>query len=416
MMNRIIIGSLIAGAVALAAVFLPRQLSPPTSPQTSDQRSAEQDTAAEEVTALSNEIAVLRQQTEREREADQNTIRNLQQLIERLEQQLAELSPEDVSSEITDAFEGMSERIAALENRPPPQPSSPTETTAQYEVQSSPGADIIWIEPLVVAAPPRVADTVPASEPLASSPRLTIPPSSVVFARSLTALVGRIPVHGRIENPWRFKLIATPKNFTSKNYFVPDLEGVIWTGVAHGDYTLSCVSGTIDTISYVFRDGTVHTQRSAANPDDITQGLGWISDEYGNPCIPGSLKTNAAQFLRRSILASSAAGLARGYADAQTTRTSDQFSGRSTTTVTGDATNFALATAAADAVSATERWQARRLDQSFDAIYVAAGKSVVIHIEQQIELDYEALGRQLDHSVARLEQPVYQDDSIGGLD
>ena len=214
MLNRIIIGSLIVGAVALAAVFLPRQLSPPTSPQTSAQPSAEQDTAAEEVTALSNEIAVLRQQTEREREADQNTIRNLQQLIERLEQQLASLSPEDVSSEITDAFEGMSERIAALENRPPPQPSSPTETTAQYEVQSSPGADIIWIEPLVAAAPPRVADTVPASQPLSSSPRLTIPPSSVVFARSLTALVGRIPVHGRIENPWRFKLIATPKNFT----------------------------------------------------------------------------------------------------------------------------------------------------------------------------------------------------------
>ena len=76
-----------------------------------------------------------------------------------------------------------------------------------------------------------------AEEPPAD-PRYTIPPSSIVYATALTSLVGRIPVNGRLETPWRFKLISSGRNLTSRRFEVPGLEGVIWTGIAHGDYTL----------------------------------------------------------------------------------------------------------------------------------------------------------------------------------
>ena len=414
-MNRIIIGAIVVAALLLLIVVLPqiRTPSPPT--QTNIPRDAESDTAAEEVTALSNEIAVLRKQMEEEQQANQNQIISLNQIIESLEGQIARSAQDgSLGTEVATVLDTLSERIAAVEQRPLVTPSAQTDP---YEVQPSAAGGTVWIEPLVAPPPTVVAAAAGAAPlPVGPDPRLTIPPSSVVFTQALTALVGRIPVNGRIENPWRFKLISTAENFTSKHYHVPDLEGVIWTGVAHGDYTLSCVSGTIDTITYVFRDGAVHTQRSESNADDITQGLGWISDEYGNPCVPGVLKTNAPQYLRRSILASTASGLVRGYADAQTTRTSDEISGRTTTSVTGDVTDYALASAAADAVTTSERWMAQRLDQSFDAIYVAAGHRVAVHLEQQIELDYDTLGRQLDHSVPRHSQTALKDNSIGGLD
>ena len=415
-MTKIIIGAIGVAVLLLVIVVLPQLRSPETSPQTNLPRGAESDTAAEEVTALSNEIAVLRKQMEDERQANQNQITSLQQLIDTLEETIAlSAQPGAWEDELATAFESISERLEAVEQRPLAVPSPQTEA---YEVQPSAPADTVWIKPLIAPPKSAIASTADAAAqpPSGTGPRLTVPASSVVFTQSLTALVGRIPVGGRIENPWRFKLLSTAQNFTSKYHHVPDLEGVIWTGVAHGDYTLSCVSGTIDTITYVFRDGTVHTQRSASNADDITQGLGWISDEFGNPCVPGALKTNAPQFMRRSILASTASGLARGYADAQTTRTRDEFGERTTTTVTGDVTDYALATAASDAVTAAERWMAQRLDQSFDAIYVAAGQRVAVHIEQQIELDYNALGRQIDHSVPRHTQTALKDDSIGGLD
>ena len=148
----------------------------------------------------------------------------------------------------------------------------------EYPIGSSASPSIIWIEPLnapqsAALGVDGIGDLIPTDVALRgeeppADPRYTIPPSSIIYATALTSLVGRIPINGRIETPWRFKLISSGRNLTSRRFEVPGLEGVIWTGIAHGDYTLSCVSGTIDTISYVFDDGSVHTQRSPVDPDD----------------------------------------------------------------------------------------------------------------------------------------------------
>ena len=143
--------------------------------------------------------------------------------------------------------------------------------------------------------------------------------------------------------------------------------------------------------------GVVHTQQTPPNPDDITAGTGWLSDDRGNPCIPGDLKTNAPAVIARGVTAGTLSGLARGYAEAQTTRRSGS-EGETTTTITGDAEDYALANAVAGAVEESNAWFRRRLGQSFDAIYVPAGKTVVIHIEQQVNLDRPADLRRLVHS------------------
>ena len=279
------------------------------------------------------------------------------------------------------------------------------------------GGAISWTEP--VRPPVQVAglsdsallgNPDPAADP-DIRPALTLPPNTQIYTRALTALVGRLPVDGDVANPWRFKLVAEADNFTSQDFRVPGLSGVILGGQAWGELTLSCVRGTVDTITYVFADGTIHTHRTPTNSADLQDGIGWIGDEVGNPCVPGELKTNADEVIALSIASSGIAGIARGYAEAQTNNRTGE-DGTTVRTVTGDIDDFALASAVADAASETDLWLRRRLDQSFDAIYAPSGVEVVVHIENTVLIDYDRSGRRLSHS----QEIVAPQARFGGYD
>ena len=389
-------------------------------------RQGDRDSAAEEVRAVATQITEVRDQiagieaqqagqTDRIRQETEQSITGIRETLESLKDQYR------TPPEVIESLVQIGDRLTALEISL----DDGGRVDFEYPIGSSTQSSITWIEPLnapksAALGVDGIGDLIPTDIALRGEgpppePRYTIPPSSIIYATALTSLVGRIPVNGRIETPWRFKLISSGRNLTSRRFEVPGLEGVIWTGIAHGDYTLSCVSGTIDTISYVFDDGSVHTQRSPVDPDDITNGIGWISDEYGNPCIKGDLKTNVPQAIRRSVVAGTFAGLAQGYADAQSTRSTDS-SGTTSTTVTGDAAEYALASAASEAISESNQWLQRHLSQSFDAIYVPAGREVVIHIEQQVLIDEQPDGRRLDHRFPQSALRVEGDAKFGTLD
>ena len=312
----------------------------------------DRDSAAEEVRAVATQITEIsdkledietRQsgETDRIRQENEQSIAGIRETIESLKDQTR------TPPEVIESLAQIGDRLTALEISL----DDGGHVDFEYPVGSAASPSIIWIEPLdgpssAALEVDGIGDLIPTDialrgEEPPADPRYTIPPSSIVYATAITSLVGRIPVNGRIETPWRFKLISSGRNLTSRRFEVPGLEGVIWTGIAHGDYTLSCVSGTIDTVSYVFDDGSVDTQRSPVDPDDITNGIGWISDDRGNPCIKGDLKTNVPQAIRRSVVAGTFSGLARGYADAQSTRSTDS-SGTTSTTVTGDSAEYAL--------------------------------------------------------------------------
>ena len=348
--------------------------------------------------------AQLNEQAAEDEELQKLTENRISAVQERIN---AATESEAVPEQVARLLDDVSTRLESIERQVSTRPQS---TLPDYEVEGAlPGrsdTEILWIDSVSAAALGDTAGLIDFAEQLETQasgtepkpdPVYTLPATTIVDATALTALVGRLPVDGHVESPWRFKLLSNARNITSRGHRVPGLKGVIWSGVAYGDLTLSCVSATIDTITYVYDDGVVHTQKTPPNPDDITAGIGWLSDDRGNPCIPGDLKTNAPAVIARGVTTGTLSGLARGYAEAQTTRRSGS-EGETTTTITGDAEDYALANAAAEAVDEANAWFRRRLGQSFDAIYVPAGKTVVIHIEQQVNLDRPADLRRLVHS------------------
>ena len=171
---------------------------------------------------------------------------------------------------------------------------------------------------------------------------------------------------------------------------------MVWSGWAVGDWTLSCVSGYVDSVTFVFADGTIHSVESAQNSGDSSQALGWISDAYGNPCIPGERKTNAGSFvLQQSLLNTSSA--ASDTAASLETSQSLSPSGAIQSFVSGDSSRYVLGRTLAGSLRSTSDWLAKRAGQEFDAVFLPSGHQVAIHVEQEIQINYDRNGRKLKH-------------------
>ncbi len=227
---------------------------------------------------------------------------------------------------------------------------------------------------------------------------LTIPATTTLLgATALTALVGRIPIRGQLQDPWRFKVLVGSKNLASNGHRIPYLAGMLLAGTARGDLSLSCVSGNIDTATFIFADGTIQTARKVADPESTFTGLGWISDEFGNPCIEGELKSNALQYLTQATLINTTRATAEAIANAQTETSSSVGSDDTTTAVVGDIDQFVAGYATRESLLTVADWLNDRQLNSFDAIYVPAGQSVAIHIEETIQIDQEPNARKVQN-------------------
>ena len=56
-----------------------------------------------------------------------------------------------------------------------------------------------------------------------------------------------------------FKVITGKENLAANGLRIPGIEGMIWSGTAVGDWTLSCVTGKLESVTFVFEDGTIQT-------------------------------------------------------------------------------------------------------------------------------------------------------------
>src|SRR5690606_7032111 len=109
-------------------------------------------------------------------------------------------------------------------------------------------------------------------------------------------------------------------NLTANGIDIPDVAGAVVSGTASGDWTLSCVRGQIRSITFVFEDGTIRTlpnddergsNRQTNNGTDTQDGLGWISDPHGIPCVSGERRSNAQQYLgSQALITAAGAGVA----------------------------------------------------------------------------------------------------------
>ncbi len=246
----------------------------------------------------------------------------------------------------------------------------------------------------------------PATQAVAEIKKIawyTVPENATLMGTTaMTGMIGRIPIGGRVIDPYPFKIIVSSYNLATNGHHIPGLNGMIFSGVATGDLMLSCISAKLYSVTYTFDDGTILTQRETQGAgvgeqeDSGTQrrGLGWLSDEWGNPCIKGELITNAPAYLASQFGLSAAEGYARALAENETTSVVTT-SGAIVDSTSGDATKRAGGEAVADGVSSISEWLSARQQDSFDAVFVPSGSKVAVHIETQLEIDYDPNGRKL---------------------
>ncbi|MEA1889931.1 MAG: TIGR03752 family integrating conjugative element protein, partial [Pseudomonadota bacterium] len=70
-------------------------------------------------------------------------------------------------------------------------------------------------------------------------PVYTIPRNATLIGSTvMTALVGRVPVSGKVRDPMPFKVITGVDNLAANGLTIPGVQGMIWSGTAIGDWTL----------------------------------------------------------------------------------------------------------------------------------------------------------------------------------
>src|SRR3546814_7588460 len=90
----------------------------------------------------------------------------------------------------------------------------------------------------------------------------TVPSNSTLMGSiAMTALFGRVPIDGTVNDPYPFKVLIGLDNLTANGIDIPDVAGAVVSGTASGDWTLSCVRGQIRSVTFVFQDGTIRTDR-----------------------------------------------------------------------------------------------------------------------------------------------------------
>jgi integrating conjugative element protein (TIGR03752 family) len=302
------------------------------------------------------------------------------------------------------------------------------------------GSDLVWIEPLDAAPSAPKSSSAPAGFTLPTNPIergqqqlravakgerelhdagettrpvYTLPENATLLGSvAMTALIGRVPVDGTVNDPYPFKVLVGADNLTANGIELPEVAGAVLGGTATGDWTLSCVRGQIESITFVFQDGTIRSvpppqavtsrNQSAAggNSQRLRGGLGYLSDPHGIPCIAGARRSNAQQYLgTQSLLTAAGAGVAALFNDEAAS--SGLFSNANGTLgIASSAGNSALNSILSAGVGDLRNWVNKLYGEAFAAVYVAPGARVAVHLDREITLDYAPAGRRVRHAHA----------------
>ena len=155
------------------------------------------------------------------------------------------------------------------------------------------------------------------------------------------------------------------------------------------------------SVTFTFEDGRVYTQSStrdgSTTTTNIRQMLGYISDTRGVPCLKGQLITNAQDYLTDRIIASGIGATAQAFSETQetTVATGD---GSTQTFFTGDEGEFIAGRTLSGSLSELTEYLRERARNAVDLVYLEGGQDVVLHVEDEITIDYITNGRKLDHA------------------
>lgn len=250
------------------------------------------------------------------------------------------------------------------------------------------------VQPEAVRTPPNTV----------AKPVYTLPANATLLgSTAMTALIGRVPIDGTVNDPYPFKVLIGAENLAANGITLPDVAGAVVSGTASGDWTLSCVRGYVRSITFVFHDGTIRTvgaSTAAATEGEggegFRSGMGWISDPYGIPCVSGQRRSNAAQYLGSEMLITAAGAGAASLIHSNSANVS-YISGSSGNTLgtVGISGNEAMGRILAGGVQEMSQWVSKLYGQAFAAVYVPPGARVAVHLERSVEIDFDPHGRKV---------------------
>ncbi|GHU04904.1 integrating conjugative element protein [Betaproteobacteria bacterium] len=235
-------------------------------------------------------------------------------------------------------------------------------------------------------------------------PVFTVPVNSTLMGSvAMTALIGRVPIDGTVNDPYPFKVLIGPDNLTANGIDIPEVAGAVVSGTASGDWTLSCVRGQVRSVTFVFNDGTIRTLpeegkgQKNSNSNNNTQGLGWISDPQGIPCVSGEQRSNAQQYLGSQALVTAAGAGAASLIKSDNGSVAVVSGSDGSLGTVGISGNEAMGRILAGGVRDMADWVNKLYGQAFAAIYVPPGAKVAVHLEQALNIDYDPEGRRVNH-------------------
>lgn len=403
------------------------------------------DSPADTIRTLTAEVAEIKSQNDVLKRQNQNLLKQRSDIENRVagtvRQELAE--KDSAFNQLTKQLEGLKIRVEDIRLQ------QPVQTDIDIPLGLGIGSDdgisgdqpvrmITWIEPLnkglgenrkdaggggsLLHAASEPASSKPTSDSQLAAqtgqtaqsklqPAYTVPRNAtLVGSTGMTALIGRIPFEGKVEDPFPFKVLVGRDNLAANGLEIPGVYGMVFSGETFGDWALACVRGKIQSVTYLFDDGTIRTLSSDDNSLTRLAGqqqggntrqnepLGWISDRRGIPCVSGERISNAGSFLAGRILARAAEAAANGFGLGQTTRQVSPLTGVNTTTVTGDAAKFAGYNALSGAANEISNYIKERAAQSFDVVYVDTGAEIAVHVDRELPIDYNPSGRRLTYA------------------
>jgi len=240
-----------------------------------------------------------------------------------------------------------------------------------------------------------------ATSPLIESttPFYTIPKDAILMdAKTITSLIGRVPIQGNVSDPAPFKIYIGADNMAANGHHIPGISGMFMSGHATGDKALSCVRATVESASFVFDDGRTLNVSSGGK---IGSGkkLGWLSDAHGNACIPGKYISTALKTGFWATMLGIGTGAADAYSQSQVTNTYGPYGG-GTSRVTGSDTDYVAGNAIAGGTKALTKQLEQRMQDSWDAVVVLSGRRVAFHADTELRIDYDGNNRFVDYTAA----------------
>ncbi|WP_431819431.1 TIGR03752 family integrating conjugative element protein [Burkholderia sp. F1] len=252
-------------------------------------------------------------------------------------------------------------------------------------------------------------------------PVYTVPSNSTLMGSvAMTALIGRVPVDGTVNDPFPFKVLIGPDNLTANGIDLPDVTGAVLSGTASGDWTLSCVRGNVRSITFVFKDGTVRTvpgtgrndrdEEDSGNTQSASgvatdSSLGWISDPHGIPCVSGERRSNAQQYLGTQALITAAGAGAASLIKSDNGSVAVVAGNNGQLGTVGISGDEAMGRILAGGVQDMSQWVNKLYGQAFAAVYVQPGAKVAVHLERPINIDYDPKGRRVDYRTGGTHAP-----------